>query len=148
MLVSCTSTEAFVSPEALSPDIPIAQKLAAVGAVELSVPMPEVFFDGERWMERMVELFSEADDYILLTTFLGSYSPELAPLYDALMAASERGVEVRFVMDGLSSFDMTESKSRMTPLYFLRESGIHLVEYNPVTVTHLMNPATRTTSPR
>ena len=142
MLVSCTSTEAFVSPEALSPDIPIAQKLAAVGAVELSVPMPEVFFDGERWMERMVELFSEADDYILLTTFLGSYSPELAPLYDALMAASERGVEVRFVMDGLSSFDMTESKSRMTPLYFLRESGIHLVEYNPVTVTHLMNPAT------
>ena len=58
MLVSCTSTEAFVSPEALSPDIPIAQKLAAVGAVELSVPMPEVFFDGERWMERIIGFVS------------------------------------------------------------------------------------------
>ena len=58
------------------------------------------------------------------------------------MEAAERGVRVYFIMDGLSSFDMTESKNYMTPLYFLRRGGVHLTEYNPVTVTHLLNPAT------
>ena len=89
-----------MSPEALSPDIPIAQKLAAVGAVELSVPMPEVFFDGERWMERMVELFSEADDYILLTTFLGSYSPELALTRGTLFPELDKPFQGRTVKGG------------------------------------------------
>ena len=142
LCLSCTSTEAFVSPSFSAQDVSVEEKLLSVGGVPVSVPNPEIFFDGALWLERFTELVEEADDYILITTFLGSDCPELDDLYHALMEAAERGVRVYFIMDGLSSFDMTESKNYMTPLYFLRRGGVHLTEYNPVTVTHLLNPAT------
>lgn len=140
--ISCSSTKAFVSPEVLSPEIPVEEKLIAADAVPVSVDFPEIFFDGAVYLERITELFNQAEDYILITTFLGSESPALEGMYRALMDAAERGVRVYFVMDGLSSFDMTESRLYMTPLYFLRSSGVNLIEYNPVTATHLFNPAT------
>ena len=141
-LSACTSTKAFVSSEFASSEVPLEEKLVSAGAEEVTVPFPEVFFSGESWLDRLTELFDEADDYILLTTFLGSDAPALEEMYGSLMAAAERGVRVYFVIDGISSFDMTESKNYMTPLYFLRAKGVHLAEYNPLTVTHLFNPAT------
>ena len=141
-LSSCASTRAFVSPVLMSEGISVEEKLQSAGAERVTVPMPEAFFDGTEWMHRLTSLFEEAEDYILITTFLGSDAPALEPMYHALMDAARRGVRVYFIMDGISSFDMTESKNYMTPLYFLRSAGINLVEYNPVTVTHLFNPAT------
>ena len=142
LITSCSSTKAFTSSELLSVETPVEEKLSSIGAVSVSVPFPEVYFDGTEWLHRLTELFEEAEDYILVSTFLGSDSPALEDMYGALMDAAERGVRVYFLMDGISSFDMTESKKYMTPLYFLRQSGIHLAEYNPLTVTHLFNPAT------
>ena len=142
LLISCSSTEAFISPELQNPAASFEEKLESIDAVSISVPFPEVYFDGSEWLDRLTVLFNEAEDYILLSTFLGSNAPRLEEMYGALMNAAERGVRVYFVMDGISSFDMTESKNYMTPLYFLRQSGVHLAEYNPLTVTHLFNPAT------
>ncbi len=142
VLVSCTSTKPFVSEYELSQGLSLEEKLVHIGGTHVSLDYPEVYFDGAIYMERLIELIENAEDYILLTTFLGSNAPELEEMYHTLMEAAERGVRIYFVMDGVSSLDMTESKKYMTPLYFLRSSGIHLVEYNPVTVTHLLNPAT------
>ena len=142
LLSSCASTDVFVSPQALFDEISLEEKLEAAGAASVEVPMPEIFFDGTDWLRELEGLFREAEDYILITTFLGSDAPALRPLYRALMDAAERGVRVYFVMDGVSSYDMTESKNYMTPLYYLRSAGVHLEEYNPITAMHLINPAT------
>ena len=142
LMASCSSTEAFESPIASEESLTLEEKLLHFGARPLSVPLPEVFNDGSQWLEAMTGIVAEAEDYILLTTFLGSSSEALEPLYRAMMEASERGVRIYFIMDGISSYDMTETKNHMTPLYFLRSSGIHIEEYNPVTAMHLINPAT------
>lgn len=139
---SCSSTKPFISQYAVSQSISLEEKLARIGAQPVKVSEPEVFFDGAVYLDRLTELIEEADDYILLTTFLGSDSPALEGMYGSLMDAAERGVRVYFIMDGISSFDMTESRNYMTPLYFLRSGGVNLTEYNPLTVTHLFNPST------
>ena len=97
LCLSCTSTEAFVSPSFSAQDVSVEEKLLSVGGVPVSVPNPEIFFDGALWLERFTELVEEADDYILITTFLGSDCPELDDLYHALMEAAERGVRVYFI---------------------------------------------------
>ena len=141
MLLSCqTTTVDYISPVALS-DAPLEDKLEYFGGIEVSVPMPEMFFDGTEWLERITEEFRNAEDYILVSTFLGSSSTALEPMYRALMDAAERGVDVYLLIDGVSSYDMTETREHMTPLYFLRDSGVHLTEYAPVSGMRLLNPA-------
>ena len=140
LLASCTSTKAFVSPIAVSEDMSLDEKLVSFGGERVSLPYPEIFFEGTKWMDRLTSLIEEADDYILISTFLGSFTDSEEELYHAMMAAAERGVDVYFIIDGLSSYDMTESQKYMTPLYFLRLSGVHLLEYNPVTAMNLINP--------
>ena len=102
LLISCSSTEAFISPELQNPAASFEEKLESIDAVSISVPFPEVYFDGSEWLDRLTVLFNEAEDYILLSTFLGSNAPRLEEMYGALMNAAERGVRVYFVMDGIS----------------------------------------------
>ena len=142
LMASCSSTEAFESPIASEESLTLEEKLLHFGARPLSVPLPEVFNDGSQWLEAMTGIVAESEDYILLTTFLGSSSEALEPLYRAMMEASERGVRIYFIMDGISSYDMTETQKYMTPLYFLKSSGIHLIEYNPLSGMNLINPMT------
>ena len=141
-LASCASTKDFVSPIAVSDTMSIDEKLSAFGGERVSVPYPEVFFDGTEWMARLTQLIEEAEDYILISTFLGSFSDSEEGLFRALMEAAERGIDVYFIMDGISSYDMTETQKYMTPLYFLKSSGIHLIEYNPLSGMNLINPMT------
>ena len=141
-LASCASTKDFVSPIAVSDTMSLDEKLSAFGGERVSVPYPEVFFDGTEWMARLTQLIEEAEDYILISTFLGSFSDSEVGLFRALMEAAERGIDVYFIMDGISSYDMTETQKYMTPLYFLKSSGIHLIEYNPLSGMNLINPMT------
>lgn len=141
LLSSCaTTTKDFVSEYTLSENVSIEEKLEHYGGRHVSVDIPEIYLEGDLWLERMTELVSEAEDYILLSTFLGSSSEALEPFYKTLMAKAEEGVDIYFIMDGTSSYDMTESQFHMTPLYFLRDSGINLLEYSPYTAMHLINP--------
>ena len=80
------------------------------------------------------------EDYILLSTFLGSSCPNLEPLFDAIVKKAEEGVRVYVIIDGTSSLDMTESKFVMTNLSFLREKGVNLLIYSPISFSHLINP--------
>ena len=142
LLASCASfTDAFLGGVSYDDTLTLEEKLEYYGAEYVSVPYPETFFDGTKWLERITGLIDSAEDYILISTFLGSSSDALEGMYDALIAAAERGVDVYFIIDGISSYDMTETRNHMTQLYFLRDYGINLIEYSPLSATRLLNPS-------
>jgi len=141
LLSSCTSTKAFVSGAAVSEDLTTAQKLEYYGGKSVKVDLPEMYYKGDDWYERMLTLIDEAEDYILLSTFLGSSAPSLEPLFDLLEEKARSGVEIYMIIDGTSNLDMTETRFVMTPLNYLRESGINLLIYQPISFTHLVNPS-------
>ena len=136
---SCSSTETFVSYPAVS-DLSVEEKMEALGVDQMKVDYPEVYYYGPDFLERITDLVSQAKDYILITTFLGSSAPELEEFYSVLAEKAESGVRVYVSIDGLSSYDMTESRFVMTPLYFLKESGVNLIEYSPLTFAHVIAP--------
>lgn len=141
ILVSCaTTTKDYNSSIALDSSISVDEKLEYFGARKVSVNLPDCYFDGSTWLEDMTALVSNAKDYILISTFLGSSSPNLETFYRTLMAKAEEGVKVYFIIDGTSSYDMTESQYYMTPLYFLREHGVNLLEYAPLSGLRIINP--------
>ena len=142
VLTSCSSTKPFVEGFAADPLMPLEDKLVMGGGIKVSFDYPEMYFDASLFLERYIELIEGAEDYVIITTFLGSSCDGLEELYDAIAGKAASGVPVYMIIDGVSSYDMTASSSFMTPLYFLRESGVHLIEYNPLSVFNLVNPST------
>lgn len=139
--VSCSSTRDYVSDVTLSSSLSLDEKLTYYGGNSVTVDIPEMYLDGEEWYERMLALISGAEEYIFISTFLGSSSPALEPMYDLLRSKAEAGVEVYYIIDGTSNLDMTETRFVMTPLNYLRESGVNLLIYAPLSFTHIINPS-------
>lgn len=140
LLSSCVNTDVFVSDYTLRNDITVDEKLQALGGTKLSVNEPVAFYDSTAWLDELMRLTEESEDYILMSTFLGSSSSVLEPFYELLCQKAESGVDVYMIIDGVSSFDMTESRYHMTQLYFLKDRGVHLIEYSPVTAMHIIAP--------
>ncbi len=141
VLTSCGSTRPFVEGFASDPSLPLEQKLVMGGGIKVSFGCPEMYFDASAFLDRYIELIEGAEEYVIITTFLGSSSGELKELYDAIADKASSGVPVYMIIDGISSYDMTASASFMTPLYFLRESGVHLIEYNPLSILNVIHPS-------
>ena len=141
-LTSCSSTKPFVEGFAADPCLPLEDKLVMGGGIKVSFDYPEMYFDASLFLDRYIELIEGAEDYVIITTFLGSSCEGLEELYDAIAGKAASGVPVYMIIDGVSSYDMTASASFMTLLYFLRESGVHLIEYNPLSIFNVVNPST------
>ncbi len=141
LLASCAGTKAFVSGEAVSDELTTGEKLEFYGGRHVKVDLPEMYFEGDEWYKRMLSLIDEAEEYILLSTFLGSSAPSLEPIFTRLEEKARSGVEIYIITDGSSNLDMTETRFVMTPLNYLRESGIRLLIYQPMSFTHLINPS-------
>ena len=137
---SCSTTKPFTDQEMIESDLTLSEKLEAYGGKKVTVDDPVLYFDGSVWLEDMTKMVEEAEDYILLSTFLGSSCPNLEPLFDAIVKKAEEGVGVYVIIDGTSSLDMTESKFVMTNLSYLREKGVNLLIYSPISFSHLINP--------
>ena len=138
---SCvSSTKPYVEPPFADPYVPAEEKLLAGGATHMALPEPECYFDAKEFLARYTEIISEAEDYILISTFLGSGCEGLEEFYDTLARKAEEGVDVYLILDAISSLDMTESKKYMYPLYFLKESGVHLIEYSPMSILRIIAP--------
>ena len=84
------------------------------------------------------ELIREAEDYVIISSFLASSSECLEELYSLIAQKAEDGVRIYFIVDGTGAFDMTETRFHLIPLKFLRDSGVHLLEYNPMSATRLV----------
>lgn len=140
LVFSCSTTKPFTDQEMIESDLTLSEKLEAYGGKKVTVDDPVLYFDGSVWLEDMTKMVEEAEDYILLSTFLGSSCPNLEPLFDAMVKKAEEGVRVYVIIDGTSSLDMTESKFVMTNLSYLREKGVNLLIYSPISFSHLINP--------
>ncbi|NLZ69100.1 MAG: phosphatidylserine/phosphatidylglycerophosphate/cardiolipin synthase family protein [Spirochaetales bacterium] len=138
--MGCSTTNTYVKGLSTDSALSVEEKLTAFGAVPIKLGEPESYYDGKEWLDRLVELIDESQDYIFLSTFLGSQCDDLRPVYDAMIKATERGVRIYFVLDGLSSYDMTDSKNYLEPLYFLKAHGVKLIEYAPLSVSRIIAP--------
>ncbi|NCC65840.1 MAG: phosphatidylserine/phosphatidylglycerophosphate/cardiolipin synthase family protein, partial [Spirochaetia bacterium] len=128
----CTSTKLMVSPLVLDQSISLEEKLSFYDLPEVQVTYPEVYYNGHEWKDRLIELVQNAEDYLITSAFLASSAEELEDLYATLARKAESGVRVYFVVDGIGSFDMTETRFHLIPIKYLTESGVHLLEYNSI----------------
>lgn len=137
--LSCSSTSHMLSPLALDEALTLEEKLLSFDIPKVQVTYPTVYYDGNAWRERLIELIEGAEDYLITSAFLASSSEELEGLYTALVRKAQSGVRVYFVVDGIGPFDMTETRYHLIPLKFLRDSGVHLLEYNPMSAARLVS---------
>jgi len=87
-------------------------------------------------------LIDSAEDYVLMSTFMASNCDGLEDLYDAIVRKAQEGVRIYFISDGVSTYDMTVSRFHLMPVYFLRDAGVHYIEYSPVSVLRAIAPQT------
>lgn len=137
LLAGCTSTSNLVKGPSVDPSLSFAEKMESYAIPKVSMTYPSIYYDGQLWRERVIELVRSAEDYIIISSFLASSSDCLEELYSLIAQRAEEGVRVYFIVDGTGSFDMTETRFHLIPLKFLRESGVHLLEYNPMTIARL-----------
>lgn len=137
--LGCSSTSHMLSPKVLDDTLPLEEKLLSFNIPKVQVTYPTVYYDGLEWRDRLIELIEGAEDYLITSAFLASSSEELEGLYAALVRKAESGVRVYFVVDGTGPFDMTETRFHLIPLNFLRDSGVHLLEYSPMSAARLVS---------
>lgn len=135
----CSSTSQMLSPRALDDALSLEEKLLSFNIPKVQVTHPTVYYDGIAWRDRLIELIEGAEDYLITSAFLASSSEELEGLYSALVRKAESGVRVYFVVDGIGPFDMTKTRFHLIPLKFLRDSGVHLLEYSPMSTARLVS---------
>ena len=98
LLFSCASTSPFVSEVTTSPDITIEDKLSYYGGKEVFVDEPDMFFDGEEWLKRLEIEINKAEDYILMSIYLGSSSPRLEKLFSSLEQKARDGIRIYLIV--------------------------------------------------
>ncbi|MGH0054195.1 MAG: phospholipase D-like domain-containing protein, partial [Sphaerochaetaceae bacterium] len=133
------TTYHMITPEVMDRTVPLEEKLSSFQIPKVTVSYPDVYYDGRAWKDRLITLIEGAEDYLITSAFLASSSEELEELYSALARKAESGVRVYFVVDGVGPFDMTETRYHLIPLKYLRESGVHLLEFNPVSGARLVS---------
>ena len=138
LLLGCTSTSNLVKGPSVDPSLTLEQKMESYHIPKVAVTYPSIYYDGQLWRERVIELIREAEDYVIISSFLASSSECLEELYSLIAQKAEDGVRIYFIVDGTGAFDMTETRFHLIPLKFLRDSGVHLLEYNPMSATRLV----------
>lgn len=138
LMTGCTTTKNMVSGIAADTALSVEDKFEALGFPEVSVSYPTVYYDGPEWRSRLTELVESAEDYVVLVAFLASECDENQAVYDTICRKADEGVDIWLLIDGTSSFDMTESRYHMRTLGRLREHGVHLFEYNPISINRLV----------
>ncbi len=138
LLVGCTSTTNLVKGPSVDDSLSFEQKMVSYDIPKIQMTYPKIYYDGELWRDRVTALVRASEDYIIISSFLASSSESLDELYSLIAQKAEEGVRVYFIVDGTGAFDMTETRFHLIPLKFLRDSGVHLLEYNPMSAARLV----------
>lgn len=140
MLCSCSTTGLMLPDETeLSDGLTLGEQLERAGLKKIMMTRPAVYYDGQEWAAEFLRMIEEAEHYIIVTVFLGSQCDENQAIVDALESKARSGIPVYLVYDGTGTFDMTESRFHLRPLSDLADSGVHLLEYHPFSMTRLVN---------
>ena len=137
MLISCSTTSRLESLEQETLDV--TQWMDQLGIPSHETTYPTYYNTGAEWNARTLELIEQAEDYILISTFLGVEHISTAPVWKALARKMEEGVRVYIIIDSSSNFQLVPiSDERIKAAFiYLRELGLPTVEYNSLTMGNL-----------
>lgn len=119
----------------------IEQKYSEAGEYYSSVGIPsykgrsiDVYFDGKQWFERSMELINNAEDYILIHSFLTTEHPRVREIFNALKAKMDEGVRVYLIFDSASYYRAYPNSPVpvRAGIPYVKELGIPYTEYNPI----------------
>ncbi len=124
------SQKGMTNSVAVDESLRLDEKLEILGYEEVEITYPQIYNDGSLWLERLVQMLEETQDYFIATVFLGSECDINQKVFDLMKEKAQSGVDVYLVIDSSSYVDMTESRFYLRSLHNLRDFGVHLLEYN------------------
>ncbi len=136
LMLSCASTNALEQYETEYHSS--SQFFLDKGATSVSTGLPEFFYDGRTWKEELLQLIDDAEESIVVSTFLGNEHFSTDEIWQALKGKADSGVAVYIIIDASSQVqEVPHSDERVKSAYYmLRDMGMHVVEYNPFSVSN------------
>lgn len=137
MIVSCSTVGKLENR--LEKTASLDDFFASEGIPQYISTLPVLYNTGTEWNERSLELIAAAEDYILISIFLGNLHWSTQEVWDLLAQRMKEGVRVYCIIDSSSYFQLDPDTDAVVPAVFnhLRELGIPTVEYNPFSLSHL-----------
>jgi len=137
LLFGCTTVESLEETRLSMADDPAAF-LTANGIPCYPASLPTLYHSGVEWNKRALQLIAEADDYILVTIFLGNLHEASVDVWKALADKVAQGVRVYCMFDSSSYFQMMPDSGRVIAAVMdhVRSLGIPVAEYNPFSLSH------------
>ncbi len=113
--------------------------LEEAGVPQFQTTVPLFYHTGSDWHDRSFELIQQAQDYIIVSTFLGVEHPSVNPVWEALAQKARQGVNVYVLIDSSSNFQMVPVvNDRIKAAYmYLQHLGLNVVEYNSLSLSNL-----------
>lgn len=132
ILASCASAPPAGQQPSLARDV--GGYFADHGIRELSSTAPKLYFSGDAWGARALELVESAQDYILISSFLVNYHKVNSAIMEALAKKAGEGVRVYLMFDSSSYFTYMPDKKSFLPtaLAQFADTEVHIAEYNPI----------------
>ena len=133
LLASCSTEKKLVKIEQNYPSLEnYLQEKASVD--EFQTSLPELYFTGDKFTERIVQLIDKADDYILIGSFLIFEDEMGILLLRQLKDKLDQGVRVYILTDSASFYG--DNKSGIP---YSHKLGIPFTEYNPIRGRKVIN---------
>lgn len=100
--------------------------------------MPLLYNNGVEWNQRSLQLIREAEDYILVSIFLGNLYEVSTDVWHALADKMREGVRVYCLIDSSSNFQTKPQSPVVIPaaMDYLRSLGVPVAEYNAFSLSH------------
>lgn len=110
---------------------PEAEKIASIGSKLTDFPLyPDnsvtPFHNGDEAYPAMLDAINKAQDHVFLSTYIFNYGEVAKKFIAALIAAKNRGVNVRVLVDGIGAL-----YSWKKPWKILQENGIPTTRFRP-----------------
>ncbi|NLA92017.1 MAG: phosphatidylserine/phosphatidylglycerophosphate/cardiolipin synthase family protein [Spirochaetales bacterium] len=111
-----------------------------INSYESSYPI--YYNTGAEWNERTLELIEEAEEYILICTFLGVAHAATEPVWSALAQKVAEGVKVYILIDSSSNFQLVPESNEIIQAAYMRlsELGLEVAEYNSLSLSNIFYP--------
>jgi len=137
LFISCSTTKRLEALAESGVDFSTIMEQAGIDAYPSTLPI--YHNTGAEWNARSLELIEEADDYILVSTFLGVEHESTAPVWQALAKKASEGVRVYIIIDSSSNFQMVPFSDTLIKAAYmhLRELGLETVEYNSLSLSNI-----------
>lgn len=138
ILAACATSGSLSDLEQAARGYTIHEYLESQGYDTFATSTPEFFYDGGEWKEKLLSLIQESENSILISTFLGNEHFSTNEIWKVLKEKAGSGVDVYIILDAASQVQAVphEDEYVKSALYILREMGMHVVEYNPFSLSN------------